>query len=189
MVLTELCVQDDGSNVAPTYENIIAAFRKLVAETEGGDCAFFHYSGHGGRLKDDNDEEEDGYDETLIPVDYQSAGQIRDDTVFAELVGRMPEGSTLTCLMDCCHSGSVMDLPYTFKADGQQENMGVNPNANMDKLKQMAIAYIIRRVFGTGAVAQIATMVLVGALSGNLGGAGSNVSLGFLKKIFSMVCA
>ena len=43
-------------------------------------------------------------------MDYEKAGQIHDDQVFSELVGRMPEGSTLTCLMDCCHSGSVLDL-------------------------------------------------------------------------------
>ena len=55
--------------------------------------------GHGGRLPDDNGDEEDGYDETLIPVDYQTAGQIRDDLLYSDLVGRMPEGSTLTCLL------------------------------------------------------------------------------------------
>ena len=99
--------QDDGAHRSPTYDNIINAFRALVSETQAGDSCFFHYSGHGGRLRDEDGDEEDGYDETLIPVDYQSAGQIRDDVVYSELVGRMPEGSTLTCLMDCCHSGSV----------------------------------------------------------------------------------
>jgi len=89
-------LMDDGKHTNPTHDNIIAAFRKLVSETSTGDCAFLHYSGHGGRLADDDGDEEDGYDETLIPVDYQKAGQIRDDEVFSELVGRMPEGSTLT---------------------------------------------------------------------------------------------
>lgn len=29
----------------------------------------------------------------------------------------LPEGVTLTVVMDCCHSGSILDLPYTIKAD------------------------------------------------------------------------
>ena len=39
---------------------------------------------------------EDGYDETLVPLDYQSAGQIRDDDLFNTLVGPMRKGVTLT---------------------------------------------------------------------------------------------
>jgi hypothetical protein len=38
-------LMDDGNHTSPTYENIIGAFRKLVSETQGGDCAFLHYSG------------------------------------------------------------------------------------------------------------------------------------------------
>lgn len=29
----------------------------------------------------------------------------------------LPEGVTLTVVMDCCHSGSILDLPYALKAD------------------------------------------------------------------------
>jgi hypothetical protein len=180
-------LQDDGAHTPPTHDNIITAFRQLTAQTESGDCAFFHYSGHGGRLKDDDGDEEDGYDETLIPVDYQSAGQIRDDTVFSELVGRMPEGSTLTCLMDCCHSGSVLDLPYTFKTDGEQQEMGQNPNAHMGKLKMMAISYLVTKIFGTGTAAQVAMMVLSGSMGS--GGISNMLSVGLMQKLANMVCA
>jgi hypothetical protein len=65
-------------------------------------------------------DEEDGYDETLIPVDFQKQGQIRDDDLLRILVRPMKEGVTMTCLMDCCHSGTVLDLPYRFTADGDK---------------------------------------------------------------------
>uniref|UniRef100_A0A7S3P5R9 Peptidase C14 caspase domain-containing protein n=1 Tax=Amphora coffeiformis TaxID=265554 RepID=A0A7S3P5R9_9STRA len=190
-------LMDDGNHELPTYDNIIAAFRRLVNDTESGDCAFFHYSGHGGRLPDDNGDEEDGYDETLIPVDYQSAGQIRDDLLYSDLVGRMPEGSTLTCLMDCCHSGSVLDLPYTFQADGEQQEMGENPKANMGRLQAMAVGFLVRKIFGTGPAAQmvmsLATSGLAMAQSGGSSGGqktggANNVLLPLLEKVASVVC-
>lgn len=30
----------------------------------------------------------------------------------------MPAGATLVSVMDCCHSGTVLDLPYKYKATG-----------------------------------------------------------------------
>ena len=99
-------------------------------------------------------------------MDFSSAGQITDDVIFAELVGRMPQGSTLTTLMDCCHSGTVLDLPYTFKADGEQQEMQENPNANMNSLQAMAISYLVKKIFGKGVTAQIVTVLLVNGLAG-----------------------
>ena len=76
-------------------------------------------TGHGGYiLDDDHGEEDDGYDETLVPVDYASAGHIRDDDLYSTLVSAMPSGATLVSVMDCCHSATVLDLPYKYKATG-----------------------------------------------------------------------
>jgi len=117
-------LMDDDDHDPPTFENITNAFKNVVAETQEGDCVFIHYSGHGGKLKDDDwGEEEDGYDETLIPVDYMESGQIRDDYIYEHLVKPFPAGARMTCLMDCCHSGTVLDLPYKFKADGSSVKM------------------------------------------------------------------
>jgi hypothetical protein len=60
-------------------------------------------------------DEEDGFDDTIVPVDYQQTGQIRDDLLFERLVMPLPEGSQLTAVMDCCHSGTVLDLPYMIQ--------------------------------------------------------------------------
>ena len=48
--------------------------------------------------------------ETLIPLDYQSAGQIRDDDLLTKLVKPTTSGVFATAMMDCCHSGTVFDL-------------------------------------------------------------------------------
>ncbi len=59
----------------------------------------------------------------MIPLDYDVNGQIRDDDIKRMLVIPMQAGVFVTSVMDCCHSGSVCDLPYVFKADGEHENM------------------------------------------------------------------
>lgn len=77
---------------------------------------------------------EDGYDETLVPLDYDQAGQIRDDDLLRELVCKMPAGVTMTCLYDCCHSGSVLDLPFVFVGDGEHEGMTTPENFKFDHI-------------------------------------------------------
>lgn len=84
--------------------------------------------------RDDNGDEADGYDETLVPLDFQEAGQIRDDDLLRTLVIPMRKGVFVTCIMDCCHSGTVLDLPYTFKADGEQESMQHDENFDFDPM-------------------------------------------------------
>ena len=111
-------LMDDGYHREPTYRNIMDAYRSIVRMSQAGDTVFLHYSGHGGRVRDTNGDEDDGYDETLIPVDFERAGQIVDDDLCRELVKAMPRGVLVTSLMDCCHSGTVLDLPYRFTADG-----------------------------------------------------------------------
>lgn len=54
-------LMDDGQHTEPTYANILAAYKKIVADSQPGDAVFCHYSGHGGKLRDDDGDEKDGY--------------------------------------------------------------------------------------------------------------------------------
>ena len=103
----------------PTKANILDSIRWMTRQARPGDTCFFHYSGHGGQQKDTSGDEEDGMDETLIPVDYKTAGVITDDDLYEELCATLPEGVRLVCVMDCCHSGTILDLPYVFVANNQ----------------------------------------------------------------------
>jgi hypothetical protein len=44
------------------------------------------------QMEDDDGDEADGMDEALCPLDYPSAGMIRDDDIFRELVATLPAG-------------------------------------------------------------------------------------------------
>ena len=63
-----------------------------MSGAQPNDSLFLHYSGHGGQAKDHDSDEVDGYDETILPVDYKSAGQIVDDEMNAMLVQQLPRG-------------------------------------------------------------------------------------------------
>jgi hypothetical protein len=74
-----------------------------------GDAVFVHFSGHGGRVLDD-----ESYDEVIVPSDFQTSGIIRDTLIFKTLLAPMRYGVTVTILIDCCDTGMVLDLPYSW---------------------------------------------------------------------------
>lgn len=76
----------------------------------------------------------------MVPLDYQTAGQIRDDDLFTCLVGSFPRGATVTCIMDCCHSGTVLDLPFIFKGDGEATSMATPDGFDFGPLLGLAAA-------------------------------------------------
>ncbi len=85
--------------------------------SEPGTCNFFHYSGHGSQVRDPTGNHPSGILDTICPVDFATAGQINSDLLHQHLVARLPPSSTLFVILDCCHSGSALELPFVYKSD------------------------------------------------------------------------
>ncbi|XP_051146601.1 metacaspase-3-like [Andrographis paniculata] len=107
VVLTE---EQDYRHI-PTKKNIRTALNWLVQGCKPGDSLVFHYSGHGSQVRDHDGDELDGYDESLLPVDYETEGRILDDEINATIVRPLPRGATLHSIIDTCFSGTFLDLP------------------------------------------------------------------------------
>lgn len=71
------------------------------------------YSGHGSSIRDTSGDERDGKDEVIIPNDYAQAGVITDDYL-AKLFATLKAHVKCYLIMDCCHSGTILDFPYRF---------------------------------------------------------------------------
>ena len=66
-------------------------------------------------MRDRDGDELDNKDECICVVDRRGKVQlISDDELFYYLIEPLPAGVKLTAVMDCCHSGSGLDLPYRW---------------------------------------------------------------------------
>ena len=75
----------------------------------GSGYALLYFSGHGFQQRDADGDEQDGWDETLVPVDVQVVdgavkGMISDDEIATLLARRV--GKT-DVIIDACHSGTL----------------------------------------------------------------------------------
>ncbi|KAI3404294.2 casA [Candida oxycetoniae] len=129
----------------PTRKNILDAIQWLVKDAKPNDSLFFHFSGHGGQTADQPDQygnydEDDGYDEVIYPLDFETNGFIIDDLLHDMMIKTLPPGCRLTALFDSCHSGSVLDLPYMYSTKGVLKEPNVMAEAGSGLL-QAAMSY------------------------------------------------
>ena len=75
--------------------------------------ALFHYSGHGSQVKDLSSDESDMQDEGIVPVDFRIQGLLVDDQL-RRIFSRFNPKTKIVCFFDCCHSGSILDLPFAY---------------------------------------------------------------------------
>jgi len=116
-------------NENATYENIRKSISGwLFKNAQKNDKIIIFFSGHGYRDLDNNDDEDDGFDEFLIPFDYQSSdisSAIRDDE-FAYWINSLRTENILLVL-DSCFSGGAA------KAKGIiNENISIKGDVKID---------------------------------------------------------
>ena len=68
----------------------------------------------------------------MIPLDFKRAGHILDDDLYKRLVTKMAKGVHVCVLMDCCHSGTALDLPYEINAT--ESKMSLNKGFDLGML-------------------------------------------------------
>jgi len=135
----KMLTEDQSSEEAkPNKKNMLAGMKWLVEGTKSGDTIFFQYSGHGTQTP--SDEEADGENEAIVPVDVFDAewpqNLIMDDDLHKNLCELVPDGVKCICIYDCCHSATMEDLAVTKTADGQVvTSSGDNPGAKSRSLK------------------------------------------------------
>jgi hypothetical protein len=109
---TNITLLTDGPSSLPLfkpYKSIITEYMKqLVKGAKKGDTLFISFSGHGSIIK--------GTEDSIYPLDYQKNGVIDNLQLHSLLVATLPVGVTLVGLMDCCQSGTLFNLPYTYQS-------------------------------------------------------------------------
>jgi hypothetical protein len=121
--IKELVSSEKSKTPKPTRDNILKFFNEhLIKNAEDfktknnltpdkGATVVFYYSGHGSHLPDDNGDEPDRRDETIVPTDstkdITTQRDIRDDEL-NDLFNKLRQHTTnITFIFDSCHSGTI----------------------------------------------------------------------------------
>ncbi|KAL1762227.1 caspase domain-containing protein [Schizophyllum commune] len=107
------------ADMKPTRDNILKAMRWLLEGAQQDDTLFFHckLTEFRTQIADENGDEVDHLDEALVPCGYQGIYDlITDDEIHELLVVTLPAGCRLTRTVQSCTSGTVLDLPFVYRA-------------------------------------------------------------------------
>ncbi|KAF3658760.1 metacaspase-1 [Capsicum chacoense] len=124
-----LILAEEEAYKPPTKRNILESFKWLMEDLKSGDSMVFYFKGYGLRQPDFNDDELDGFDEMICPLDFRTEGMISDNAINDILVKPLIPGVTLHAIVDACHSGTILDLPWVYNENKWKDNRppsGVN---------------------------------------------------------------
>jgi hypothetical protein len=106
---------DDEDAVNTSANGMLLKLQELASDSflHHLDFVLIHYSGHGVSVKDYSGDEPDGLDECLVPSDFRKSGFILDDALEL-LFSTFNPHTRVLCVFDCCHSGTICDLKYSW---------------------------------------------------------------------------
>jgi hypothetical protein len=109
----------DATAIKPTRQSILDSFNWLTSGLKAGENVMFHYSGHGGLVRDTNGDEVTKLDSCIYPLNGKNLEIIADDEIRALLAAKIPAGSKCFVVIDACNSGTAVDLRYKWNAPSQ----------------------------------------------------------------------
>jgi len=123
---------------------VVYAIKSLAGRAVAGDDVFVYFSGHGGSIPDQNGDEEDGRDETylchdsLVPSRNPSKDLV-DDELHA-LSCLFKADVRVLFVSDSCHSGTVLDLPLSYRLSGTSLQYTTNGRVSSPAAKVILIS-------------------------------------------------
>lgn len=115
-----------------TYSAIIKEMNKLTLKCKKGDYVYIHFSCHGQPFEDQNGDEDDGWDESIVPVDagmiykkglYEGENHIIDDdllVMMSKIRSKVGNTGVIYVVLDACHAGT------SFRGDEEDVVRGTN---------------------------------------------------------------
>ncbi|KXT04433.1 hypothetical protein AC578_3598 [Pseudocercospora eumusae] len=161
VILRDDQLTDPDGPMWPNGHNMLAAMHWLVQDP--GTVNFLLYSGHGGQVEDTGGYRTSGFDDTIVPYDFETNGQIPSGVLHNTLVTCLPPDSTLFVIFDCCHSGSAIELPYVYRSD-EDGNVSVLDNVQAGMRLVGAASHLIQGGFTFDKVGE-ARQLFAGATS------------------------
>jgi Caspase domain. len=123
----------DNTEIKPTKENIFNGFNWLLSdrnnvftmltnketiESVRNAHLTFYFAGHGAQRIIDRKKREiiSSHDEKYI----------LDTEIYDALISKIPETCKLSCVIDACHSGTIVNAPYVLRYNGKDYTLNYN---------------------------------------------------------------
>ena len=97
------------TNEQATHQAIVSTISSHLGQSQAGDVALVHYSGHGSQMFDSDGDEPDRMDETIVPHDSRQGGvfDISDDQINDLMSQLSAKTDNVVFVLDSCHSGTA----------------------------------------------------------------------------------